>query len=393
MKGAREEERLAGSETRPAAPEKDWLWLCSIPGLYWKQRMTLLSYFGSPGDIREAPKEEFGLWERLGLNWVQNLYPAKDPGFLEDTLRQMEKYDVSFVSCENPAFPEKLKQIPDCPHGLFYKGSLPAGSDTKTELFAGIVGARACSSYGSGMAEAISRSLTAEGVQIVSGMACGIDGIAQRSALENAGTTFAVLGSGLDCCYPRTNLPLFEKIPENGGLLSEFPCHVPPKSLHFPIRNRIISGLSDVLIVVEARKKSGSLITADLALEQGRDVYALPGRTGDSLSYGCNQLINQGAGIIVSPEQLLEQLSCRFPEFFSDRNRTKRKGLRQKHTRRPLSAAEKKILKALTQTPTGLAALTANTGLLPGELHSALVALQLDKLIVEVGKGQFALLP
>ena len=205
--------------------EEDWLWLCSIPGLYWKQRMTLLSYFGSPKNIREAPREEFDLWERLGLDWVQKIYPAKQGGWLERIHSQMNAAGVKFVSCEHPAFPEKLRQIADCPHGLFYKGSLPESSDQKAALFAGVVGARECSSYGSTMAEAISRSLAAEGVQIISGMAAGIDGIAQRSALEISGTTFAVLGSGPDQCYPKTNLPQTvhpqEKKPHQTGEMNE----------------------------------------------------------------------------------------------------------------------------------------------------------------------------
>ena len=141
---------------------------------------------------------------------------------------------------------------------------------------------------------------------MVSGMARGIDGIAQKAALEAGGASFAVLGCGVDICYPEENRELYDRLLQEGGILSEYPPGMPPEPKLFPPRNRIISGLSDLVLVIEARKKSGTLITVDMALEQGREVYALPGRVSDKLSDGCNRLIRQGAGVATCPEDILE---------------------------------------------------------------------------------------
>ena len=191
------------------------------------------------------------------------------------------------------------------PDGIYVRGRLPAEGKPS----AAIVGARACSAYGRAQARNYARALSAAGVQIISGLASGIDAAAHEGALEGGTETFAVLGCGVNICYPKENYPLMRKILNNkGGVLSEFLPGDPPLAWHFPKRNRIISALADLVLVVEAREKSGSLITADYALEQGKSVYALPGRVTDPLSRGCNLLIAQGAGVAVDPESLLEEL-------------------------------------------------------------------------------------
>ena len=159
------------------------------------------------------------------------------------------------------------------------------------------------------MAQWFAGELAAAGVQIISGMACGIDGIAQREALARGGKSFGILGCGTDICYPRENQDLYERLLEEGGIVSEHPEGTAPLARHFPTRNRIISALSDLVLVIEAREKSGTLITVDFALEQGKDVYALPGRINDPLSSGCNRLIHQGAGIALTPSDILEALT------------------------------------------------------------------------------------
>ena len=183
---------------------------------------------------------------------------------------------------------------------------------------AAIVGARACSSYGKEMAEYFARGLAKEGVGIVSGMARGADGIAQRAALSAGGYSVAVLGCGVDICYPEENRPLYERLWENGCILSEYPPGTLPHSRLFPPRNRIISALSDLVLVIEAREKSGTLITVDMALEQGKDVFAVPGRITDTCSRGCNRLIGNGAGIAVSVAQLLQELQGSVPHAGRD---------------------------------------------------------------------------
>ena len=212
--------------------------------------------------------------------------------------------DDRYIGRFEEDFPEKLRFIPGCPAGIYVRGELP---DPGKKSVA-IVGARACSEYGRKMAEYFASHLAAAGVQIVSGMAKGIDGIAQRAALDAGGRTFGVLGSGVDVVYPAANRDLFDRVGEQGGLISEHPPGTAPLRSHFASRNRIISGLCDILLVIEARIKSGTSITVGNALDQGRDIFAVPGRITDGLSAGCNRLISQGAGAALCPEDIMKAL-------------------------------------------------------------------------------------
>lgn len=212
------------------------------------------------------------------------------------------KDEVRRVQRGKPGYPERLTEYSGMPRELFVRGELPG-----REPAVAIVGARMCSQYGRIQAQEFARVLSAHGVSVISGMARGVDGSAHGGALEAGGATYAVLGCGLDICYPACNRHLYETIPKTGGLISEFPQGTKPLRRHFPMRNRIISALADIVLVIEAKEKSGSLITADFALEQGKDVFAVPGRVTDALSAGCNRLIAQGAGIACSPWTLLEQ--------------------------------------------------------------------------------------
>ncbi|MCM1187661.1 MAG: DNA-processing protein DprA [bacterium] len=208
------------------------------------------------------------------------------------------------VCREDPGYPDRLREIPDPPKILYYEGELP-GED---KVSVAIIGARECSEYGKHVAARLGGLMGRNGVQVISGMARGIDGIAQSAALEAGGSSFAVLGSGVDVCYPAQNRELFERLKQAGGILSEYPPGTPARPGHFPPRNRIVSGLADAVVVVEARQKSGTLITVDMALEQGREVFAVPGRMTDSLSAGCNRLLKTGAGVLADEEEFLEEL-------------------------------------------------------------------------------------
>ena len=212
--------------------------------------------------------------------------------------------DISFITPFAPEYPEKLRNIPDAPGGLYVRGRLPA----ETDFAVAVIGARDCSDYGKHVAEELGSFLGKNGVTVVSGMARGIDGISQWAALEAGGTSVGVLGCGADICYPAGNRALFERLLEQGTIFSEYPPGTPPRAMNFPARNRIVSGLADAVVVVEARSKSGTLITVDMALEQGREVFVVPGRLTDRLSDGCNRLIKQGAEILLSMEELLEEL-------------------------------------------------------------------------------------
>ncbi|WWR16991.1 DNA-processing protein DprA [Lachnospiraceae bacterium JLR.KK008] len=199
-------------------------------------------------------------------------------------------------------YPRLLRGIGSAPGKLYVRGQLP---DDNIPSVA-VIGARRCSSYGKEMARWFASALAEAGVQIISGMALGVDGIAQRAALSAGGRSFGVLGCGTNVCYPRANHDLYEALLRQGGILSEHPADTPPLARHFPSRNRIISALADVVLVVEAKERSGTLITVDFALEQGKDVYVLPGRITDTLSCGCNRLLRQGAGIALEPADILE---------------------------------------------------------------------------------------
>lgn len=204
---------------------------------------------------------------------------------------KLKEKNIIYCSYYNEQlYPHRLRQIYRPPKHLYGKGKMPDQSRTAV----GIVGARECTPYGRDMARMFGYRLAEAGVNVISGMARGIDGWAHQGALESGGETFAVLGCGVDICYPAEHRRLYNSIVKHGGILSEFPIEMKAKKIFFPLRNQIISGLSDGILVVEAKERSGSLITADAALEQGKDVFVVPGRIGDVLSEGCNRLIRQG---------------------------------------------------------------------------------------------------
>lgn len=276
-------------------------WLDGVEKLGNAGKSRLLAAFGSPEEIYCAKKENLSHFlteEQLGA-----LEKGRKKSIPED-YDKLSEQGIAFYPFYHPRYPERLFSIPDRPFGLYVKGRLP--KDKKRSV--AIVGARSCSEYGRYLAESFGEQLAAAGVQIVSGLAKGIDGLAQAAAIRAGGSSFAVLGCGVDICYPASHKNIYEQILESGGILSTHPPQTPPLAFHFPPRNRIISGLSDAVLVIEARQKSGTLITVDMALEQGREVYAVPGRITDRLSDGCNNLLLQGAGAALSPAQLLREL-------------------------------------------------------------------------------------
>jgi DNA processing protein len=283
----------------------------------------------------------------------------------------------SSVSIGSPEYPPRLRILPDAPEELHYLGTLPEDCPTVA-----IVGARMCSSYGHSQAYAFGRELAAKGVQIVSGMAMGIDGYALEGALDAGGRAFAVLGSGADVCYPRSNRSIYQRLREHGGILSELPDGDGPLPWHFPMRNRIISALADIVLVVEAKEKSGSLITVDFALEQGKTVFAVPGRIGDLLSDGCNRLIAQGAGIACSPESLLAEL----PSFSAQKSPEE-----AEHSASPgISPEASSVLSCFeTEQQLGYDDLISASSLAPPQLSLALMELILGGRIRESSGGTY----
>lgn len=285
-------------------------WLYGIPGIGDRTIFRLFEKVRVPEEIFYATESELEKWQEekiLEEKQVQNLKRARKNCNLYSAYDKLRNDGIRMVPFYHPEYPGKLVNIPDRPSVLFVKGRLPAPHLKSLA----IIGARSCSGYGKRMAQEFASVLGNAGVQIVSGMARGVDGISQAAALESGGSSFGVLGCGVDICYPGQNRPLYDELIKKGGVLSAYLPGTQPQSQYFPPRNRIISGLADALLVIEAREKSGTLITVDMALEQGREVYALPGRVDDPISEGCNRLIAQGAGIALSPEALLAELMGR----------------------------------------------------------------------------------
>ena len=279
-------------------------WLSNIPGVGCKTIHRLLGQAGSAEEIYFLKKEQLEKLAGLSDRQVLAITDRKMDWDLEEKYAKLGENGTTFLSYEMDSYPEQLRNIVDAPYSLYVKGKLPDFSKKRVA----IVGARMCSDYGKTMAERIAEKLACCGAEVISGMARGIDAYGHIGALKAGGDTFAVLGCGVNVCYPRTNQKLYESILVQGGIISEYPPDTEPIAQLFPARNRIISALSDVVVVVEAKERSGSLITADFALEQGKDIYAVPGRSTDALSQGCNNLIRQGAGILNSVEDFAKDL-------------------------------------------------------------------------------------
>lgn len=294
---------------------------------------------------------------------------------LEAEYAKLTDRQVKFYTIFDKSYPCGLKEISAPPYALYVKGELPQ----EEQLSVAIVGARECTTYGEVMARQYAETLADAGVQIISGMARGIDGISQKSALAADGMSYAVLGSGVDLCYPREHYALYTELQKQGGVISEQPLGMQPLPQFFPARNRIISGLADVVIVIEAKEKSGSLITADMALEQGKDVYALPGPSNSILSKGCHNLIRQGAGILLSPKELLEELGIFHKKKM--KNATENEIL--------LESPEKLVYSCLDFYPKSLNQMMEETGFTISAMMQIIMNLEFKGLIKEISKNYY----
>ena len=287
---------------------KYWVWLSELKGLRNQTRLALLRRFGDPESIFYADADELLLTdgvERSQLKLLENhdLAPA------DRILADCQRLDIQLLTLSDAAYPGRLKNIYDPPALLYCKGRLPLLDDL---LCVAVVGTRDCTPYGAACAEKLGFGLASGGAAVVSGLAKGIDAAAIRGALRAGGVTVGVVGNGLDVYYPYESRYLYEDVASAGILLSEYPPGTEPASGHFPVRNRIISGLSLAALVVEAPEKSGALITAATALEQGRDVFAVPGPIDAPASVGCNCLIRDGAGLVSDASDILREYEGRF---------------------------------------------------------------------------------
>ena len=289
---------------------KFWLWLTELPGLSNQTRLALLRRFPAPEDVYYAAPEEVLLTEGITREQAK-LLEDKDCAAAEQILADCERLGIQIVTISDAIYPNRLRNIFDPPCLLYVRGRLPNVDD---EAAVAVVGTRDCTPYGVSCAEKLGYGLASGGALVVSGLARGIDSAALRGALRAGGTVAAVLGNGLDVVYPKENRYLYEDVAASGALISEYPPGTPPEGRHFPVRNRILSGLSLAALVVEAPERSGALITAASAMEQGRDVFAVPGPIDAPASVGCNRLIRDGAGLVTDAWDILSAYEARFPE-------------------------------------------------------------------------------
>lgn len=343
-------------------------WFSQIKYLRRQSMRQLYQRFSNVRAIYEAPAELIEQCPFLTERERKMVIMARDDSRWEERWEEMRERGIAVISYFQESYPDRLRHIYQPPKCLYVKGRLP----DETQIALGIVGARDCTAYGRDMARMFGYRLAEKGIQIISGMAKGIDGWSHQGALEAGGDTFAVLGTGVEVCYPAAHQALYRSIVRRGGVISELPVFEKARPHYFPQRNRIISGLSQGVLIVEAREKSGSLITADAALEQGKDVFVIPGRIGDELSVGCNRLIRQGAVPVLSPQDILEYYKL-------DTETEKQSG----------GGDEELLLACMQINPLHIDSIIAETKLPPTSVMKGLIHLCQNRQIEEVGRGYY----
>lgn len=365
-----------------------WLWLAANPGLTEREKMTALMHFDSPEDCYYADAEAYSAVETLSESAVAALC-NKDLNEAEAILSACEKKKIHLVTYGETAYPSYLRNIADPPLVLYYRGVLP---DFDREPMIGVVGTRKASAYGLSTARQMGRQIAAHGGIVVSGMAEGIDAMATWGALDAGKTAVGVLGNGVDRIYPACNRELFRKMEQQGCLISEYPPGTAPAKWNFPKRNRIISGLSNCVLVVEAPQRSGALITARQALEQGRDVFVVPGNIGVSSCEGSNALLKDGALMATSGWDVVGEYACRYPDKIHKEIPTDQAVADKIVVDNPmpplysdlennaadLDDTEKAILKAIGHGEQLIDTVIAETGLDPSDVLAALTMLEVS---------------
>ena len=383
---------------------KYWLWLTELPGLTNQTRLALLRHFPTPEDVYYADPEEVLLTEGITREQAR-LLEDKDCSGADRILADCQRLDLDLLTIQDAGYPNRLRNIYDPPCLLYVRGRLPAFDD---EASIAVVGTRDCTPYGVSCAEKLSYGLAAGGAVVVSGLARGVDSAALRGALRAGGTVTAVLGNGLDVVYPPENQYLYEDVAAAGALISEYPPGTPPEAKHFPVRNRIMSGLCLGTLVVEAPARSGALITAGTALEQGRDVFAVPGPIDAPASVGCNRLIRDGAGLVSDAWDILGEYEPRFPDKlrregaretpavlgYQARQKTEPKpvppSVSLSHNDYSLTDDQICLLRALTEEPMLVDDLIELTGIPTRRVLSALTVLEIEHLVTQHSGKRYA---
>lgn len=354
-----------------------WIALSRIKGLGSVTVKNLLKGFGDPVDIFRASESDLlkidGIRKDVAANIAGRKYDI-DPAC---ELEKLEKHGVRLVTFHDSEYPDSLREIHDPPVLLYVKGNkIP---DRK---YISMVGSRNATHYGIKAAEELAQGLSRRGLGIVSGMAMGIDAASHWGCLTGRGFTVAVLGTGLDIVYPVENRKLYEKIIEKGAVVSEYLMGTPPSPSNFPKRNRIISGLSRGIVVVEATRKSGSLITASLALEQGREVFAVPGSIDSFKSRGCHFLIKHGAMLVENTDDIMEGLGLNYPGMNKSDTFFKK-------VLPPMNEEEKKVYDLLGEYPVHIDEISRKGSLEPGELSGILTRMELMGVVKQLAGKMF----
>ena len=346
-----------------------------VPGIGRVRLSRLQRHFG---DLKRAWHASPGELESAGLDEgaAESLVATRARISLDSEMEKMERLNVKALCPSDPLFPPRLREAHDCPMLIYIKGTLLPGD----ELAVGVVGTRRPSLYGRQAAEELTRELSRRRITVVSGLATGIDAVAHRTALDAGGRTLAVTGCGLDIVYPASHASLSRKIEEQGALISEFPLGIGPRPEHFPQRNRIISGLSLGVLVVEAGEHSGALITARRAADQNREVFAVPGTMFSPLSAGTNWLIQQGAKLVRHSGDIFDELNL--PQ--------KPRQLEMNEAVVPTDT-EARVLMHLTREATHIDALCRASGLPTPTVTSTLAMLEIKGLARQVGSMNYIL--
>jgi DNA processing protein len=362
---------------------KEWISLNMTPGVGPRAATKLLERFGSPDSVFHARRTELESL-RLKPETIESILKKEFHDKAVAELEKVKQLGGDVLILDDGSYPGLLREIDDPPITLYVRGSWQACLD---QPCVGVIGSRNCSTYGQNAAEMLARDLASHGICIVSGLARGIDTAAHRGAIRGLGKTVAVMGTGIDAAYPKENRKLVDEILASGGaVVSQFPLATPPIAENFPYRNRIISGLSLAVLIVEASERSGSLITARLAAEQNREVMAVPGNITSGNSFGTNYLIKSGAKLVQQWQDVVSELPSEIsasilpptidePEKYGDRQQPEL-------VPADLNENERKVWSRLApDEPRHIDVLLATTGLSFGDLNTALVALDIRDLI------------
>ncbi len=352
---------------------RSMLTLMAVPNVGETRLRYLVDTFKTPENVFQTPVEQLTALPNISQNLANDILTFRNPRWVDKQLSQIDKHGVRIISLWDNNYPAQLRTIFDPPPVLFIKGQL-----LPEDAFAmAIVGTRRATHYGRQMAKTLSTNLSQRGISIISGLARGIDSVAHKSAIIAGGRTIAVLGSGLDVIYPPENRKLFAEIELNGAIISEFPMGTRPEAGNFPGRNRVISGLSLGVLIVEAPEKSGALLTADFALDQGREVFALPGNVTSPMSAGTNHLLKSGAKIVTDVEDIIDELR-HLPQSISQRKKLDKKEAPK------LSGKESGIYQALSTEPIHIDLLSEQTGLQTSELLGHLLQMELKGAVTQL---------